>query len=129
MSVSTVSSATGACRGSASPTRAHVPADLVVVGLGVTPATDWLKGSGLRVDDGVVCDAAGAAEGASGVVAAGDVARWWHPLYDRHLRTEHWDTAGRRAPPRPARFWQDPIRRTTKCRISGPTNTTPNFRC
>lgn len=73
----------------------QVPADVVVVGLGVTPATDWLDGSGLRVDDGVVCDATGAAEGGTDVVAAGDVARWWHPLYERHLRTEHWDHAGR----------------------------------
>jgi NADPH-dependent 2,4-dienoyl-CoA reductase/sulfur reductase-like enzyme len=73
----------------------QVPADLVVIGLGVTPATDWLGGSGLRVDDGVVCDATGAAEGGTDVVAAGDVARWWHPLYERHLRTEHWDDAGR----------------------------------
>ncbi|OBF92616.1 pyridine nucleotide-disulfide oxidoreductase [Mycobacterium sp. 852002-51163_SCH5372311] len=76
----------------------HIPADLVIVGLGVTPATDWLDGSGLRLDDGVVCDATGAAEGGTGdaaVVAAGDVARWWHPLYERHLRTEHWDDAGR----------------------------------
>jgi NADPH-dependent 2,4-dienoyl-CoA reductase/sulfur reductase-like enzyme len=73
----------------------QVPADLVIVGLGVTPATGWLKGSGLRLDDGVVCDATGAAEGADDVVAAGDVARWWHPLYERHLRTEHWDDAGR----------------------------------
>ena len=61
----------------------------------MTPATDWLEGSGLRVDDGVVCDATGAAEGGTDVVAAGDVARWWHPLYERHLRTEHWDDAGR----------------------------------
>jgi NADPH-dependent 2,4-dienoyl-CoA reductase/sulfur reductase-like enzyme len=73
----------------------HLPADLVVVGLGVTPATDWLSGSGLRVDDGVVCDATGTAEGGTDVVAAGDVARWWHPLYERHLRIEHWDHAGR----------------------------------
>ena len=73
----------------------QVPADVVIVGLGVSPATDWLKGSGLRLDDGVVCDATGAAEGAHNVVAAGDVARWWHPLYERHLRTEHWDDAGR----------------------------------
>jgi NADPH-dependent 2,4-dienoyl-CoA reductase/sulfur reductase-like enzyme len=76
----------------------QVPADLVVIGLGVTPATDWLDGSGLRVDDGLVCDATGAVEGDTGdatVVAAGDVARWWHPLYERHLRTEHWDDAGR----------------------------------
>ncbi|MCV7445682.1 pyridine nucleotide-disulfide oxidoreductase [Mycobacterium paraense] len=76
----------------------RVPADVVIVGLGVTPVTDWLDGSGLRVDDGVVCDGTGAAEGDTGgaaVVAAGDVARWWHPLYERHLRTEHWDDAGR----------------------------------
>ncbi|OBI87644.1 NAD(P)/FAD-dependent oxidoreductase [Mycobacterium sp. 1245805.9] len=77
---------------------AQVPADLVIVGLGVTPATDWLGGSGLHLDDGVLCDATGAAEGDTGdaaVVAAGDVARWWHPLYETHLRTEHWDDAGR----------------------------------
>ncbi len=72
-----------------------LPADLVVVGLGVTPTTDWLEGSGLCVDDGVLCDATGAAEGGSDVVAAGDVARWLHPLYERHLRFEHWDHAGR----------------------------------
>ncbi|OBH55029.1 pyridine nucleotide-disulfide oxidoreductase [Mycobacterium mantenii] len=76
----------------------HVPADVVIVGLGVTPATGWLDGSGLHLDDGVVCDATGAAEGTTGdgtVVAAGDVARWWHPIYERHLRTEHWDDAAR----------------------------------
>jgi NADPH-dependent 2,4-dienoyl-CoA reductase/sulfur reductase-like enzyme len=73
----------------------QVPADVVIIGLGVTPATDWLEGSGLRLDDGVVCDATGAAEGCDDIVAAGDVARWWHPLYERHLRTEHWDDAGR----------------------------------
>ncbi|OBJ82093.1 NAD(P)/FAD-dependent oxidoreductase [Mycobacterium asiaticum] len=73
----------------------QVPADLVVIGLGVTPATDWLRGSGLRVDDGVVCDATGTVEGGTDVVAAGDVASWWHPLYGRQLRIEHWEHAGR----------------------------------
>jgi NADPH-dependent 2,4-dienoyl-CoA reductase/sulfur reductase-like enzyme len=73
----------------------QLPADLVVIGLGVTPATDWLAGSGLRIDGGVVCDATGAAEGGTDVVAAGDVARWWHPLYEQHLRIEHWDHAAR----------------------------------
>ena len=73
----------------------QLPADLVLIGLGVTPATDWLKDSGLQVDDGIVCDATGAAEGGTDVVAAGDVARWWHPLYDRHLRVEHWDHAAK----------------------------------
>ncbi len=73
----------------------QLAADLVIVGLGVTPATEWLEGSGLRVDDGLVCDATGAVEGGSDVVAAGDIARWWHPRYERHLRIEHWDHAGR----------------------------------
>ncbi|MCV7398663.1 FAD-dependent oxidoreductase [Mycobacterium fragae] len=73
----------------------QLSADVVVVGLGVAPATDWLADSGLRVDGGVVCDATGAAEGATDVVAAGDVARWWHPLYEQHLRIEHWDHAAR----------------------------------
>ncbi len=73
----------------------QVPAELVVVGLGVTPATEWLSDSGLHIDNGVVCDATGAVEGGTAVVAAGDVARWWHPLYEQHLRIEHWDHAAR----------------------------------
>ncbi|MGE2692635.1 NAD(P)/FAD-dependent oxidoreductase [Mycolicibacterium pulveris] len=75
--------------------KSKVKADLVLIGLGVEPATDWLAGSGIRIDNGVVCDATGAAEGATGVVAAGDVARWWHPLYQEHLRIEHWEHASR----------------------------------
>ena len=33
-----------------------VPADVVVVGIGVAPATEWLAGSGLEIRDGIVCD-------------------------------------------------------------------------
>jgi NADPH-dependent 2,4-dienoyl-CoA reductase/sulfur reductase-like enzyme len=73
----------------------QLAADVVVVGLGVTPATDWLADSGLHIDGGVICDATGTAEGGTDVVAAGDVARWWHPLYGQHLRIEHWDHAAR----------------------------------
>jgi NADPH-dependent 2,4-dienoyl-CoA reductase/sulfur reductase-like enzyme len=67
-------------------------ADLVVVGIGVEPATDWLVSSGLELDDGVVCDATLATR-APGVVAAGDVARWWNPLFERSMRVEHWTNA------------------------------------
>jgi 3-phenylpropionate/trans-cinnamate dioxygenase ferredoxin reductase component len=67
-----------------------VDADVVVVGIGVSPVTGWLEGSGLTLDDGVVCDATCAA--APGVVAAGDVCRWDHPAYGR-IRVEHWDNA------------------------------------
>jgi len=71
---------------------ARVPADLVVVGIGVAPETAWLVGSGLALDDGVVCDATLAAS-APGVVAVGDVARWRHPGFDAPLRVEHWTNA------------------------------------
>ena len=37
----------------------ELDADLVVVGIGSRPATDWLEGSGIEVDNGVVCDDAG----------------------------------------------------------------------
>ncbi len=70
-----------------------LPADVVVVGIGVEPATDWLDGSGLTVEDGVRCDASLFA--ADGVVAAGDVARWtWrHHGLEEPTRIEHWETA------------------------------------
>lgn len=70
-----------------------IPADLVVVGVGVVPATDWLRGSGLQVDDGVLCDAHCRAVNSSHVVAAGDVARWYNPLFSVHMRVEHWNNA------------------------------------
>jgi NADPH-dependent 2,4-dienoyl-CoA reductase/sulfur reductase-like enzyme len=69
-----------------------VEADVVVMGVGVAPETRWLEGSGLTLDDGVVCDATGLA--APGIVAAGDVARWPNPLFDgQFMRLEHWTNA------------------------------------
>jgi 3-phenylpropionate/trans-cinnamate dioxygenase ferredoxin reductase component len=69
-----------------------IDAELVVVGVGVVPATDWLEGSGLSLDDGVVCDETCLA--APGIVAAGDVARWPNPLFDgESMRVEHWTNA------------------------------------
>ena len=70
----------------------HVAAEVVVVGIGATPSTRWLEGSGLALNDGVVCDARCATE-APGVVAAGDVARWYHEGYGEHVRIEHWTNA------------------------------------
>ena len=71
-----------------------VAADVVLVGIGVAPATQWLEGSGLTVNDGVVCDAH--LQAAPGVFAAGDVARWVNGLYsdlEPTMRVEHWTTA------------------------------------
>jgi NADPH-dependent 2,4-dienoyl-CoA reductase/sulfur reductase-like enzyme len=75
-----------------------VPADLVVVGVGTVPQTGWLRGSGLDVTDGLLCDERLAAVGATGVYAAGDVARWHHPRYGEPIRVEHWTNAVEQAP-------------------------------
>ncbi|QKZ18635.1 NAD(P)/FAD-dependent oxidoreductase [Streptomyces chartreusis] len=73
-----------------------LPADVVVVGVGVRPNTDWLAGSGVRVDDGVVCDS-GCSTDVPGVVAVGDVARCPNPFTGRHARIEHWSNATEQA--------------------------------
>ncbi|MFC5180808.1 NAD(P)/FAD-dependent oxidoreductase [Actinomadura harenae] len=71
-----------------------VPAGLVVVATGVVPNTEWLEGSGVRVDDGVVTDDRLFAAGHADIVAAGDVARWPHTLFgDETVRIEHWSNA------------------------------------
>ena len=67
-----------------------VDSDVVVVGIGVTPNTGWLEGSGLPVDDGVLADRTCLV--APGIVACGDVARWDSPRYGS-IRIEHWDNA------------------------------------
>ncbi|MFM8871580.1 MAG: NAD(P)/FAD-dependent oxidoreductase, partial [Actinomycetota bacterium] len=72
-----------------------VPADAVLVGIGVSPSTDWLEGSGLTLSDGVVCDESLCA-GTANVFAAGDVARWPNTLFtdiEPLMRVEHWTNA------------------------------------
>lgn len=75
----------------------RVPADLVVVGIGVVPNTAWLEGSGLQIDNGVVCDETLCC-GPPGIYAVGDVARapngWLGPLgMSEPIRVEHWTAA------------------------------------
>lgn len=66
--------------------RRVLPADLVIVGIGATPRTDWLAGSPLSLDDGVLCDD-GCVTALPHVVAVGDVAR------PGGVRAEHWTSA------------------------------------
>lgn len=68
-----------------------VEAEVVVVGIGVVLNTGWLEGSGITLDDGVVCDNTLLA--APGIVAAGDIARYPSARFGRMLRVEHWETA------------------------------------
>jgi len=64
-----------------------IEAQVVVVAIGSIPNTEWLQGSGLMLDDGVVCDEF--CRAGEGVYAAGDVARWQHPRLGTSLRIEH----------------------------------------
>jgi NADPH-dependent 2,4-dienoyl-CoA reductase/sulfur reductase-like enzyme len=69
-----------------------IESDVVVVGIGVTPNTQWLVDSGIALNDGVLCDET-CATSAENIVAAGDVVRWRHPHYDEPVRFEHWTNA------------------------------------
>ncbi len=71
----------------------RLPAATVLVGIGAVPNDSWLAASGLVVADGVVCDEYCRAVGAPDVFAAGDIARWLHPLYGETCRVEHWTNA------------------------------------
>jgi len=62
-------------------------ADCVLVAIGAVPATGWLATSGLALGDGVECDEY--CRAAPGVYAAGDVASWVNPRYQRRMRVEH----------------------------------------
>ncbi|WP_435582809.1 NAD(P)/FAD-dependent oxidoreductase [Amycolatopsis thermoflava] len=118
-------SAGGAVTGVRLATGEVLPADLVVAGIGVAPATGWLEGSGVPLherDRGVVCDAT-LATGVPGVYAAGDVAHVANPLFGGELmRLEHWtgaaeqgaaaarhalDPAAARPPATVPYFWSD----------------------
>lgn len=67
-------------------------ADFLVAAVGADPNVSWLRGSGVRVADGVWCDAT-LCTSAPDVVAAGDVARWYNPLFDESMRVEQWANA------------------------------------
>ncbi|MCW3814036.1 FAD-dependent oxidoreductase [Micromonospora sp. DR5-3] len=70
----------------------ELPADAVVVGVGIQPDTQLAEAAGLKVDNGIVTDARLRTSDPH-IYAAGDVANAHHPLLDRHLRVEHWANA------------------------------------
>ena len=70
----------------------ELPADVVVVGIGMQPAVGWLADAGLAIDTGVLTDA-GYATDRPNVVAVGDVAQPWDPHTARYERREHWTDA------------------------------------
>ena len=70
-------------------------ADLVVVGIGSRPATDWLVGSGVALDNGVCCDRVGRTSEPH-VWALGDVASW-RDAAGHQVRVEHWSNVADQA--------------------------------
>ena len=72
----------------------RVGADLVVVGMGAQPNTEWLADSGLQLTPGLECDATLTAVGDPDILGAGDIVSWPHPLAGGEaIRIEHWTVA------------------------------------
>lgn len=69
-----------------------LPCDLVVAGIGAQPALEFLNGSGLEVNNGVVVNEY-LETAVSGIFAAGDIANYPDPLFAKRRRVEHWDNA------------------------------------
>jgi 3-phenylpropionate/trans-cinnamate dioxygenase ferredoxin reductase subunit len=70
----------------------RLPADTVVIGVGIRPNTRLAEDAGIVVDNGVVVDES-LRSSAEGVYAAGDVANWFNPTLDTRMRVEHWANA------------------------------------
>nr|WP_240777073.1 FAD-dependent oxidoreductase [Nonomuraea basaltis] len=69
-----------------------VAAHVVVTGIGVRPAVEWLADADIDLHNGVVVDEH-LRTSLPGVVAVGDCAAWWSRRFQARLRVEHWDTA------------------------------------
>jgi 3-phenylpropionate/trans-cinnamate dioxygenase ferredoxin reductase subunit len=70
----------------------HVPADVVITGVGITPRTQLAVAAGLEVDNGILVSAQLRSSDPD-IYAAGDVANAFHPLLGTHVRVEHWANA------------------------------------
>lgn len=69
-----------------------VACDLAVVGVGIRPNTGLAEGAGLEVDSGIVVDEQ-MRTSAPNVFAAGDVANYHDPIFEKRRRVEHWGHA------------------------------------
>lgn len=70
----------------------HLPADIVVIAVGVVPETALATAAGLEVRNGILTDAS-LRTSAPDIFAAGDAANALHPFTGEHHRSEHWHNA------------------------------------
>jgi 3-phenylpropionate/trans-cinnamate dioxygenase ferredoxin reductase subunit len=70
----------------------QIPADAVIIGIGISPNVSLAADAGLEVDNGIVVNAQLQTSDPA-IYAAGDVANAFHPMYGKHLRVEHWSNA------------------------------------
>jgi 3-phenylpropionate/trans-cinnamate dioxygenase ferredoxin reductase component len=70
----------------------ELPADAVVIGIGIRPATELAEAAGLAIENGVAVDASLRTSDPD-IYAAGDVASMVSPLIGRRIRVEHWANA------------------------------------
>ena len=82
----------GRLRGAVTTSGREIDADLAIVGVGVTPSTGFLEGSGIAVDDGVLVNERFETS-VEGVYAVGDLARFYDPVFGHERRIEHWTNA------------------------------------
>jgi 3-phenylpropionate/trans-cinnamate dioxygenase ferredoxin reductase subunit len=72
-----------------------IEADMIIVGVGVTPRTELAAAAGLKIDNGIVVDEHLRTSDPD-IFAAGDIAHAYNPRLGRHIRVEHWANARRR---------------------------------
>ena len=70
----------------------RIDCDFAVVGVGVEPVIDFVAGSGIDTDNGILVDEH-CRSSVDGIYAAGDVANHYHPVFKRRMRVEHWQNA------------------------------------
>jgi len=84
--------ADGRVAGVETKTGTQVLGDFAAVGIGIAPNVELAQEAGLKVENGIVVDERLRADAAD-VYAAGDVARFYSPVFDKHLRVGHYDVA------------------------------------
>ena len=70
----------------------RIDCDFAVVGVGVEPVVDFVAGSGIQTDNGILVDEY-CRSTVEDVYAAGDVANHLHPVFGKRMRVEHWQNA------------------------------------